>query len=384
MSDRYDPATAEGPIEAQRKKSKKRKPTEVRVVQLWLRYTLPQILGVLAAVWLVLLVHSAWPERGEYEGRVLSSNGQAFVRPLGTRAVYESENYTAVWPGRPLLARDTLATGEQSTLTVALAGTAALHLPAGTQVGLDNLSYDRQTGSRLKAVRLYGGSLFVRSGTAAGPQPHFNVRAATRTVSGFGALYWVMFDRVCVWSGAVGTSLGREVPAGQTLLFDSGQVRALTSEEGRALQAAAAAMGEVGWEDKAKQAVTDFELGVILARTSGILRTFGHESGDGNPFARFSVVNSSRRTQALKRAQDLVQAMTAGGNPPDHVRLDDLKALGVDDERLDLCRQAFYRGQLMSYQSSDGGQAFTLYVRANDKKKTLIKGDQNGASVVPD
>jgi hypothetical protein len=130
--------------------------------------------------------------------------------------------------------------------------------------------------------------------------------------------------------------------------------------------------------DKARLFLVNLEERIVLANSAFILKMFGHQSGEGNPFQGFSLVNSSRRTQCQQRLADLHESMQSLGNAPASIRLDDFAALGVNAERLKLLRQAFYRGQLMSYQAS--GSDWKVTAMANDRAHTLVTMTQDGVN----
>lgn len=366
--------------------TKRHQATEVRAAKVWLLYTLPRVLGILAGVWAVLLLHAPWPEAAEFSATAASAEQTPRLFIPQTTGPTDADVWTEVWAQRQVQPGDVLSTVPTGQLALSLSGGGAIYLGPNTQARVEALGFNRLTRSRWRSFTLGGGLLAVRSGRAVGPQGQFAVGVGGRYVTGFQAVYVIWSDRVAVSSGVVRCNDGTTVPAGQTCVFGGG-VRAQTPEEGQAVNAATAKLPPLTGPERAWGYFTDFELGQVLGRSSGLLEACGHHAGDGNPFARLGITNSSRRAQALKRAQDLVLCMGGGGGPgsgpSDNTRLDDFRSLGLDAERCDLTRQAFWRGQLLSLEIYPGGRGFKFSARANDRQRTLVLADANGAALYP-
>lgn len=179
--------------------------------------------------------------------------------------------------------------------------------------------------------------------------------------------------RLLVRDGSVTVRYGQGNPttvaAGKAFDLTTRRPRAIGAAERRQMAATLDRLPEVETADRIRLALVNLEERIILANSGWILKLIGHQPGEGNPFAGLSVVNSSRRTQAQQRMADIHEALSSS-NPPASVRLDAFDQLGLDKGKVPLVRQAFYRGQLMSYRVS--GDQYRLTAKANDRQRSLV------------
>jgi len=361
---------------------KKRKKKGGSVVKVWLVEGLPRYLITFIAVWIVVLFHTIFTEAGEYQGEILGSDGKtAFMQVQGAQASIQEHLWTRPYDGRAILAGDWFRTGPGSTITLAFYERSLVRINSSSGVRLAECAFERSNGGRMRLLQVNNGSVYVRSATPVSAESEFTIRTSQATISGWNAFYYADPSRVEVGQGTVtvtGKGKTLELNAGQGIDLGTMTVREQSQAAKQGLAQVGPKLPEPETTDKARLFVVNLEERIVLANSEFILKMFGHKSGEGNPFRGFSLVNSSRRTQCQQRLADLHESMQSLGNAPASIRLDDFAALGVNEERLKLLRQAFYRGQLMSYQASTG--AWKITARANDREHTLLTMTQDGVS----
>lgn len=361
---------------------KKRRKKSGSVWKVWLIEGVPRYLLIFVVVWVVVLCHTIFTEYGEYRGEVLGSSGnQAFMLVEGGQAARQELLWTKPYDERMILAGDWFRTGLDSTITLAFYERSLVRVNPSSGVRLAECAFERSNGGRMRTLQINNGSLYVRTATPVSPDSTFSTGTKIAHVTGWNAFYFVDPSRVEVGQGTV-TVTGRgktlEVTAGQGVDFGTMTVRSVSPEAKQGLASVGPKLPAPETPDKARLFLVNLEERVVLANSAWILKLFGHKSGEGNPFRGFSLVNSSRRTQCQQRLADLHEAMQSFGNVPTAVRLDDFKALGVSEDRIKLLRQAFYRGQLMSYQAANGNWKVTA--KANDREHTLVTMTQDGVA----
>lgn len=374
--DRYDLDSA---VEELGARAKQRRAsvaaTNVRAGKVWLVYSLPRLLLALLVLWLVVLLHSIWPEYGLCRAWVDDSTGWARIMIPNTVAPNPVDCWTEARPNRELLVEDRLHTAPDGTLVVRFYELNSFVLNPNTMAALASVTFDRRAGGYRRSIGLDYGSLVVRTQKGIGKGSRFDVQTGGSAVSGFEATYAVDPGKVMVLDGEVTVTRSGKTwtaGAGQVMDLRTGKTRPLGSTEEQQIKTLAAKLPPASGPDRFKLTVVGLELNIVLRNSSWLLHMFGHKAGDGNPFVRFSLFNSSRRGQAQKRMHDIHTALSGLPQAPASVRLDDFGSLGVDRERIELVRQAFYRGQLMQYQASQDGRDFYILALANDRKHTPV------------
>lgn len=349
-----------------------------RALKVWLVEELPRKLLWLAVIWLLILLHSVWPEQAEFRAEIAATQGNNGVLVADTNAPDPEMRWTAAWPNREVLASDTLRTGPDGTMDLVFRELSRVRLGPGSRVGISELRFDRDTGSRQRALAVSSGSLVVRTNVPAGPASKFIVTSGTAGLEGWNALYVVEPGRASVLEGTVTAGLnGRTatVGAGQLVNLTTLDTRPLTQAEQQALSQTA--LPAVGTMDRIGVVITSLELRVVLTHSTWLLNLIGHEPGMGNPFRRLGLVGSSRRAQAMKRMKDVIIGMEGQGNLPPTFSLGDFTAMGLDAETQNIVRRVFYRGQLMSYQPMPNG-GYKLTAEALDYPRSTIVGLSDG------
>ncbi|MBI2302784.1 MAG: FecR domain-containing protein [Armatimonadetes bacterium] len=358
--------------------------TSARAAKVWFVYSLPRYLGMLALIWLLVLFHVVWPEAAEFRAKVHASQGMVRMLVPGTFAPEADDRWTECWPDRMLLANDTFLTGADGQLDLEFAEGTYVRLNRDTRVGLAQLHFDRGAGGRQRVLMLPVGSLFVRSATTCGTDSRFAIQAGGCTVSGANCFYYVNSGQVTVTGGTVSVKRGGRTVAvepGKMMSFSTGKVSPGDSGVMSLLKQADGNVPTQSKPDRIRMWLVNKEERVVLQHSGFLLGIIGHKPGDGNPLAKFSILNSTRRAQALKRMDDVHTAMTGVTAPPS-LRLDAFGSLGVDHETIPLVKQAFFRSQFMSYRRSADGRDFELVAFATDRAHTKVVLDSNSAKIV--
>ena len=344
---------------------------------------LPRYLAILVVVWIIALFHTVFTEAAEYQGEIHSANGlQAHMKIPGAEAPLEDLLWTTPWPGRAIMMGDWFRTGLNSTITLAFYERSLVCVNASSLVGLAQCDFERETGARQRTLKINAGSVYVRSASPVSPESNFTITTNSgASATGWNAFYYIDPSRVEVGQGTVtvrarGKTL--EVSAGQGVDLGSGTVRGQSQAAKQGLAQIGPRLPAPDTPDKARLAVVNLEERIVLAHSGGLLKLLGHQSGEGNPFAGFSLFNSGRRAQCQQRLADLHEAMQSLGNAPQAIRLDDFAKLGASQDRVKLLRQAFYRGHLMSYAAANGRWRATA--RATDRQHTLLTMTENGVA----
>lgn len=364
------------------RKPSRRKSSSGGAARAWAVEVLPKWLAFLVVAWIAILFHTVFTEAAEYEAEVAGSTGEA-TRMLipGAQAPDPQDAWTGTWDGRTIRAGDQLRAGPGSTLDVLFYEQSLVRLNPGAAVGVRELHFDRGTGSRRRMLVLQSGALAVRTGPGIGDSSQFQIRTSQGTADGFDAFYLASADAIAVSRGpvVVRTPGGEAtITDGQAYDFRIGKTRAVSSSEQQQLAGLAAKLPAPDTSAKVRTTLVNLEEGIVLANSVWLLKLCGHESGEGNPFVGLSVVNSSRRAQAKKRLADLRDGITGTNPVPTSIRLDDFAKMGVSSDRVNLMRNAYYRGQLMSYQGS--GDQFRATALATDRQHTKLVMNQSGVS----
>lgn len=377
MSDR-EPYNLDAPAGGERKK-RRRTPLAARVGKVWLVETFPRLLLGLVVLWLVLLFHTLFTERAEFAAVVAQRRGRdSYMMVPGSAAPSAAHRWTLPVLDRAVMTGDSLRTGNDGSITVRFFEGSSVRVNPNSSARIHACSLHRSSGARVRIITLTAGSLYVDAATPTSDASQFIIRMGNGNVSGFNAFYFVSGNRVTVVEGEVFVKAGARgypVTLGKTFDFATRKVRNTTPAEQKTAAAAGRQMPEIEFPDKVKFALVNLEERFVLKNSVWLLDLLHLEPGAGNPFAGLSVFNSSRRAQAEQRLADLHQAMT-GITPPRSLRLDDFGTLGVSTDKLPLMRQAFYRGQLMTYQAH--GEEYRITARANDRQHTLITLTQSG------
>ncbi|NUP98661.1 MAG: hypothetical protein HUU35_02275 [Armatimonadetes bacterium] len=360
-------------------RKKKKHSLAAGVARAWLLETLPRLLLTFAVIWLLILLHTTYTEYGEYRGQVLSKSGTTSRMMIpGCSAPDPEDRWTTPWSGRMILAGDSFRTQTGTIDLQFYEGSVVRVLPASLVV-LRGLDFERASAARRRHLVLRAGGLAVHSGSAAGEKSSFTVQVGQARIDGFGAAYVVDSARLLVRDGSLTVRYGQGNPttvaAGKAYDLVARRVRNLAAAERRQMAGTLDRLPDLETADRIRAAVVNFEERIVLANSGWLLKLVGHEPGEGNPFAGFSVVNSSRRTQAQQRMADIHEALS-GSQAPASVRLDDFDQLGLDKGKVPLLRQAFYRGQLISYQAA--GDRYRLTAKATDRQRTVVVLTQAG------
>lgn len=379
--DRYDMDTMEARPGPKRNYSSGK--TSARAGKVFLVYSLPRLLGILAIVWVLLLLHATWPEYGVSRGYVNSSRGTVMMLVPAGQAPKPADTWTECWKDRDILAKDRLQT-LNGTLDLRFYEGSYVTLAPNTQASIIDIHFDRRTGSIYRALALQRGTLFLRTGRPIGHSARFAVQSGGGSVSGFDSVFMVDAGKAAVLSGQVTLERAGQswpCPAGQAINLASGATRTLTSLEQKELAAASQALPTVSWDDQAKLLVVGFELGVILQKTGGLLKLLGHKTGDGGFVAALPLVDQGKRKRLANRLKPVFDSLVSVSDPPASFRLDSFSTLGLNAEQRELLRPALFRGQFMGYAAGSDGKDFRLVGIAQDRQHTPVMCTRTGVTI---
>ncbi len=359
------------------KRKKKRKgPSFLAFIPGWLMLVIKIVLVVLV----VLIADGIRRESKEFSATIVSYTGICMIAKSDTKPPVPPA------PNMPLVDKNVVMTGPNSTATIVFSDGSAVMLEPNTQFRVRLMDYARG-GKRDRSFMVESGSIVARVSKFFGVDSRATVCTPNAVAAARGTGFRVTFDPqsmttdLQVVDGTVAFKSGYDaanVGQGQSTLaeqYNMARLRGIKPIVQASVQASVVGMG--GFESP-PNALAKFEQG-INNFFDPLLQLLGLCPGGWG----YNSIDFARRgacTEALRRMRTHVEEVYSNG-VPEYVNPVTLAELNLNPYERDRLLGTFYGAMLESYEKT-GQDRYVIYARARDKKRTLYKLTEASMEVV--